>query len=290
LSELIYLPLLAVALGADVAAFYQVVSLVMAESTDEMIMLLVAGLTATAVTLAHFAGHFARDLAAEHGAATKGIVILCVVAWGLLGLAAVVVRAVVAQDTSDGLGPSAFGAGGTGATDQYVAAGLFAALYFASGAVAGIGAFIARNPLRAAYRKARRRYRKAVLRLRKSEPPFERAKHVYELHRTGLRRDAASYRAARLKRLAFAEELKEYSAVLIAAHLQNPSATDGMTEEDWRPMRPRPNAPPGPDDPPPEGSPPDGVPPGDDRQRPVPPASPLPQPVNLSPHNHANGS
>ncbi len=285
LGELLYIPLLAIALGADVAAFYQVVSLVMPDAHDQMIMLLVAGLTATAVMLAHFAGHFARDLLAEHGAATKLGLWICLIAWALLGLAAVVVRAAVAGDSSDGLDVTAVDTGG-GATDQYVAALLFGALYFASGMVAAIGAFVTRNPLRTAFRKAHRRFRKTTLKLRKSEPPFERAKHAFELHRTALRRDEDNYRAAWEQRLAFGEELKRYSAVLIAAHLQSPSATDGMTEPDWR--RRLPDRPPAADDdgpePVPGGKGPSTVPPQ------MPPTSTLSLESGHNARSHANGS
>jgi hypothetical protein len=246
-----------------------------------MVILLVAGLTAMAVMLAHFAGHFARDLAAGHGSVARLVLKLCVGAWALLGIGAVVVRALVDPAEPGPLDASEFNAG-TGTSSPYVAALLFAALYVASGMVAGIGAFVTRNPLRADYRRTRKAYRKTRLKLRKSEPPYERAKHVYELHRTGLRRDEENYDAARQQRLAYAEELKRFSAARIAAHLQSPSATDGMTEEDWRPMNPkRPASPADLDQPPSPPSPPP----------PVPPGTPLlPTQFSRSSHNHADGS
>ncbi|MFY1637652.1 hypothetical protein ACN27F_31000 [Solwaraspora sp. WMMB335] len=233
-AELFYLVPLMIAAGADVVAFYQVVTLLFADLADRLHLMLVAGLTVAAVMLAHFAGRIARDMLAGYGGANRWGLALCVVPWAVLGAAAVAVRLLATVDT--GGGATDFDSGG-GRQEQVAGALLFGALYLASGLVAALGEFFSHNPLRSGYRRALRGHRRAVRKLRSLHPPVERAKHVYEMHRLSVVRDDACYAAERDRRLAFTEELKRYSEILIAAHLNNPSATDGMTQPDWRPLR-----------------------------------------------------
>ena len=56
------------------------------------------------------------------------------------------------------------------------------------------------------------------------------------MHIRSRQREEANYNAARSLHLANADELKRYAAVLVAAHLQHPSATDGMTLPDRVPF------------------------------------------------------
>src|SRR5262249_12483980 len=95
-GETPYLVALLFAGGADAAAFHQVASLVMPMEQDWLIALLVVGLTLVALTLAHFSGRLAREIAAGMGRATWRSVSWCAVPWLLLGLTAIVVRVVVA--------------------------------------------------------------------------------------------------------------------------------------------------------------------------------------------------
>jgi hypothetical protein len=59
---------------------------------------------------------------------------------------------------------------------------------------------------------------------------------VYRQRARSRAREEANWQAAREQRLAHADELKRYAAVLIAAHLQDPSVTDAMTLPDRRPI------------------------------------------------------
>ena len=102
--------------------------------------------------------------------------------------------------------------------------------------VAAFGAYFSRNPLRSGYRQAMRAHSKALGRLSRSQPPYERALQVYRQRARVRAREEANWQAARELRLAQADELKRYAAVLIAAHLQDPSVTDAMTLPDRRPI------------------------------------------------------
>ena len=237
LTEIVYWFALALAAAADIAAFHQVVFLVMREQGDALVWLMVVGLTVIALTLAHFAGRLARDVTAQHGTATGKQVLLCAIPWVALGLAAFAVRLIVA-DSSGGttLDGTIIGGDVGRQARQTSGAVLFLALYVGSGAVAAFGAYFSRNPLRSGYRQAMRAHSKALGRLSRSQPPYERSLQVYRQRARIRAREDANYQAARELRLAQADELKRYAAVLIAAHLQDPSVTDAMTLPDRRPI------------------------------------------------------
>ncbi|WP_212988543.1 hypothetical protein [Actinoplanes auranticolor] len=232
MGDLGYKGALLMAAAADAAAFSAVVSLIMAKHQWWEIWLIVLGLTVIALMLAHFAGRMARDDAAAHGRVRWPVVLVCGIPWLALGAAAVWVRMRNAPSTGDLLDDSA-----SASTDMFSNALLFLVLYIASGMVAGVGEFLTRNPLRSSYRNLMKAYRKAQQKLAKTQPPFERAMFVREIHRASFEEDDEVLLNAKLDRLAFGEELKQYAQITIAAHLQDPSATDGMTEGDWRPMR-----------------------------------------------------
>jgi hypothetical protein len=237
-TEVVYWFALALAAAADIAAFHQVVSLVMRDQGDALVWLMVIGLTVIALTLAHFAGRLARDATARHGTATWKQVYACAIPWTVLGLAAFAVRLLVA-DSSGGTIVDGSVIGGDGESQsvrQISGAALFLALYVGSGAVAAIGEYLNRNPLRAGYRRALRSHSRALARLSRSQPPYELALQVYRQRARIRAREEANWRAARELRLAQADELKRYAAVLIASHLQDPSVTDAMTLPDRRPI------------------------------------------------------
>jgi hypothetical protein len=210
----------------------------MRDQGDVLVWLMVVGLTVIALTLAHFAGRQARDVTAGHGTATWKQVYACAIPWAVLGLAAFAVRLLVA-DSSGGttVDGSVIGGDGVGqSTRQISGAVLFLALYVGSGAVAAFGEYLSRNPLRAGYRRALRSHSRALERLSRSQPPYELALQVYRQRARVRAREEANWQAARELRLAQADELKRYAAVLIAAHLQDPSVTDAMTLPDRRPI------------------------------------------------------
>jgi hypothetical protein len=230
-AELAYWAALAVTAGGDIAVFDQILSIVL-NLEPWLVWVAVAGFTACALTLAHFAGRIARDRSVGYGHAGRRAVWLLVVPWLLLGLTAFAVRMIVAEQST---GTAAVG--GLSARSQNTAsAALFVMLYVASGAVAGVGVYLARNPYRSRYGLAERKHRKALTRLTRSQAPYERAMSVLQIHLRGRRREAENYAAARQLRLAYGDEMKRYTAILVAAHLQDPSATTGITLPDRRPL------------------------------------------------------
>jgi hypothetical protein len=230
---IVYVAALLFAAGADVVAFYQVLSRTLTDLRIALVCLAVAGFTVMSLTLAQFAGRLLRDRAAGYGTPGRWPAWLVLIPWTLLGLAALLARLIIA------LGDLSQPTTNSGADDQgpkaLSAAILFLVLYLASGAVAGFGEYLTRNPLRAKYRAACRDHHRAQRRLARSQPAYERALSVWEQHERTLRAEAADYQAAVDLRQAQGSELKRYAAALIAVHLQDPAATDGMTLPDRSP-------------------------------------------------------
>src|SRR5262249_23661463 len=139
-GEIAYLIALAVTAGADVAAFDQVLSIILHTAGPAITWVAVAGFTAMSLTLAHFAGRRLRDRKAGHGPDSRWAVWLLLVPWALLGLAALVARLIVAQGMASA--PTTAAVAGNPARDTQAGALLFLILYLASGAVAGFGEYL----------------------------------------------------------------------------------------------------------------------------------------------------
>jgi hypothetical protein len=227
-----YVIALAVTAGADFAAFYQALSRILQDLGSSLVAVAVAGFTVMSLALAHFAGQLLRDGKAGHGPDHQRAVGLLLIPWAVLGLSAFMVRLIFARSQAGVYTPAGFI---SPSTQQLTSAFLFLSLYLASGAVAGFGEYLTRNPYRAHYRSALRSYHRSLRRLSRSQPPYERALSVWQLQAREYQAQEGSRAAAAELQSANADELKRYAAVLIAAHLQDPSATDGMTIEDRRP-------------------------------------------------------
>ena len=124
-GELIYVLALAVAAGADLAAFHQIVAIVLSTEQQWLVWLMVAGFTACALTLAHFAGRVARDIVAGYGPANaRRQFWWLAVPWVLLGLVAFIVRLIGVKATAS------YGIGSTSADSARIAAAfMFLVLY-----------------------------------------------------------------------------------------------------------------------------------------------------------------
>lgn len=230
-GEIVNVVALLLIAGADVALFYDLMSIIMRDSPSEVIIwLAVAGFTVASLAVAHAFGRLLRDRVARYRAVSGWALWALFGVWLVLGGSAYVVRYLDAQALAALPGSS---------TAQYSAkiggAVLFLVLYVASGAVAALGVYFSRNPFRTQYRTAFRAYQRALRRLDHSRPAYERSVAVLRVHTNGRRREAANHEAAQRLRTAFAGERKQYSGVVIAAHLQDPSATDGMTLPDRKP-------------------------------------------------------
>lgn len=260
-SAYLYAIALVLAAGADIGAFVQVVALVLPQE-DWVIWLVVVGLTAVVLFIAHMVGVMLREAKAGHrsGHGLAGRLgnwlgprfgaFVCTVIWLALGLMAFWVRLTVPLPGTEQLGAGGIGSGGTGSggigsgptssgttasghTAQ--AAAIFLGLYLATGLVAAVGAYFTHNPYRGRYAAAIRAYRKASEGAAASAYQLSRASAVY-LHQQA-EIDAAKQILARAQdqNRAITEQLKQSVRIEIAGEAKDPAVTDAIFEPDHEP-------------------------------------------------------
>jgi hypothetical protein len=245
-----YLHLLALVLaaGADIGAFVQVVELVLTTQSDWAIYLVVAGLTAVVLYIAHMTGVMLRDARAKAAVtnrwrlqtwlARRVAAGICVVAWGVLGYLAWWVRTTVPLSEIGQVSGGAIGTGGTTTTqDPYThqSAFLFLGLYIATGIVAAGGAYFTHNPYRGRYVAALRGYRKAAERAAATANQLGRAEASYQRQVTGLRNADHVLKEAQALDRAFTEQLKQSARLQIASMAKDPAVTDAIFDKDHDP-------------------------------------------------------
>lgn len=265
---------LLLAAGADLGAFVQVVELVLPDQ-DWLDWLVVSGLTAVALYIAHMIGVMLREArAAQPGdGGIAGLsggwlgrrfgTFVCAVVWLALGLMAFWVRLTVPLPGtvqigggggigSGGIGSGGIGSGGSGigsggigggsATSGTTAnshtlqsAALFLSLYLATGLVAAVGAYFAHNPYRGRYAAAIRAYRKASERAAASAYQLGQAVAAYEHQRAEIEASQQVLAEATSQDKAFTERLKQSVRIEIAGLARDPAVTDAIFEPDHKP-------------------------------------------------------
>jgi hypothetical protein len=258
---------LLLAAGADVGAFVQIVELVLPQQ-DWVIWLVVSGLTAVVLYIAHMVGLMVRESKAARGSVSgltgrlrrRLAMVVCTVVWLALGLMAFWVRLTVApvetvQLGSGGIGSGGIGSGGIGAglapggstphghTEQ--AAAIFLGLYVATGIVAAVGAYFTHNPYRGRYAAAIRAYEKAGERVAASAYQLAAAFGVYERQQQEIQAARNMLSGALQRNRSFAEQLKQSVRVEIAGLARDPAVTDAIFGPDQKPYRPGPEGPSG---------------------------------------------
>jgi hypothetical protein len=241
----VYLAALIVAAAADIAAFYQVIQLVLGNLSNALVIVLVVGFTGTALSMAHFIGTMLRNWVAGAKWIRLFMIVVVTVIWVALGALAFWVRLrsnAGSSGTSLNLSVTGSG-GGTGSVSTQgtvSGAAMFAGLYAATGIIALVGAYLTHNPMHAAFsrsvsdhRAAARRHASSARRLRMAEARREFFEN--QLTAAALVRDEAE-RA----RHALAAELKQRARLEIANHLRDASATDAFLRPDERPYQYRP--------------------------------------------------
>ncbi|MEU1604883.1 hypothetical protein [Micromonospora matsumotoense] len=224
---------LVLAAGADVAAFYNALS---GGLNDQpyLLYMLVAGFTAVALLLAHGCGRIYRDLDQRAPGARSLALYVCLAGWALLGIAAFVSRLLLADEDS-GATFGGSGGGGEGSRTAQMLALLFLALYFGTGAAAAVIAYWNHNsPAHAYHRSSRRLARARKLAERRVEAHEKLVSQHRQRYHEWARTEAA-HAAARAKRLALAEELKQLARQRMAAAGQDPATTDGLFAPDRYP-------------------------------------------------------
>ncbi len=277
-----YLHVLALLLaaGADLGAFVQVVELVLPDQ-DWLDWLVVAGLTAVVLYMAHMIGVMLREARAAQPS-DGGIpgriggwlgrrfgTFVCLVVWLALGLMAFWVRLTVPLPGTEqlgggggiggggigsggvGSGGSAIGSGGIGggsaasgtATSSHTlqSAALFLSLYLATGLVAAVGAYFAHNPYRGRYAAAIRAYRKASERAAASAYQLGQAVAACEHQRAEIEASQQVLAEATSQDKAFTERLKQSVRIEIASLARDPAVTDAIFEPDHKPYWPDPD-------------------------------------------------
>lgn len=238
LGVFLHLLALVLAAAADLGAFAQVVQLVMANQPALVSYLVVGGLTATVLYLAHSVGIMVRDRVAEQGAARKTWVLLATFGWAAIGAVACWIRLLVTDDdvqassialSSDPTAPAAAD------PTPLPAAILFLALFIGSGLVAAIGAYVTHNPLAGEYRVAWTRYRSAAARAGETAGVRTAVERRLRHLRRALGKARRLRDRERGRRRHFAEELKQHARLLMANHVQDPAFSDALFDPDRLP-------------------------------------------------------
>jgi hypothetical protein len=252
-STYLHLLALALAAGADIGAFVQVVELVLTTQSGATIYLVVAGLTAVVLYIAHMTGAMLRDARAKPaGTGGRGARLqtwlgrrvaaaICLLAWGALGFLAWWVRTTVPLSATGQFSTGTIGAGGSTSTQDphtHQAAFLFLGLYIATGIVAAVGAYFTHNPYRGRYVAALRGYRKAAERAAASANQFGRAEASYQRQLTELQNADHVLEGAQALDLAFTEQLKQSVRLQIASMARDPAVTDAIFDKDHNPYWP----------------------------------------------------
>jgi hypothetical protein len=236
LNGLVYYAVLTVAAGIDIATFYQVLALVMRNVPDEIVWLGVVGFTVTALALAHTIGVRIRDRVDNGGRALgSSSAWMLFIVWLFVGITAFVVRLTAAPPQLSGGTtiieegqPVTFGLSPT--DDPLLAALLFLALYFATGAVAGVAGYLRHNTAAKQYAatlKARSEVAK-VAAVSAADLALAR-QTLYALQEERRRREDGWVKAQE-EWAAIARRLKQEARLRLASHAQNPSVTDAYFE------------------------------------------------------------
>ncbi|WP_431886650.1 hypothetical protein [Micromonospora wenchangensis] len=221
---------LVLAAGADVAAFYNSLSDGLDEATY-LLYMLVAGFTAVALLLAHACGRIYRDLDQRAPGARRLTLYVCLAGWALLGIAAFVSRLLLADaDRASGLGASVDYE--QEALKAQVLAILFLALYIGTGTAAAVVAYWNHNSPAHAYHRSNRRLAWARWFAKRRVGAHEKILSQHRQRYNEWARAEAAHAAARAKRLALAEELKQLARQRMAAAGQDPATTDGLFAPD----------------------------------------------------------
>ncbi|MDX3455457.1 hypothetical protein PV396_26570 [Streptomyces sp. ME02-8801-2C] len=240
--------LLLVAAVADAAAFYQVVALLMSQQQSWTVWLLVAGFTVLSLGLTHIIGMTARRFVERHLPPAGLLAAITTLLWLFMGAGCFYVR--VTHMSTGEAGGDSFDTPVADSSAQSVAAGhdvggalLFLGLFLAGGLIAGATSYLSHNPVAESYARALRGHAEARGEVERLAPRQVRATHRYEQELAERERDRRRWESATAERLAWAEELKHYARHLMAAHLGDPAATDGLTDSGARLVKPSPAGP-----------------------------------------------
>lgn len=245
---------LLLAAGADIGAFTQTVELVLPQA-DWVVWIVVSGLTAVVLYIAHMIGVMLREANAAsksaEGHTDKGTarlwrgsaILACAATWLAVGVLAFWVRYTVPLVGTVQLGGGAIGSGGigsggavgsgatSGATEggkPLQAAAIFFGLYLATGIVAIVGGYYTHNPYRGRYAAALRAYRKAGGQMSTSIQQFGMAFAAHQRQQAEIDAAEQILASAKNQNKEFTDQLKQVARIEIAALIKDPAVTDAF--------------------------------------------------------------
>jgi hypothetical protein len=244
-SGRIYLLALLVAAAADIAAFYQVIQLVLGDLSTAWVIVLVIGFTGTALATAHFIGIMLRDRRAGAKWIQDFLIVIVAAVWLALGALAFWVRLRSNTGSSgSSVSLSVTGSAGTTASTNVQGtvpgAAMFAGLYAATGIIALVGGYLNHNPLFGAFMRAKREHRAASDRHAASAGRLKMAEAERGFYEDQITAAERVRDEAIQARLALAAELKQLARLELAKRLRDTSATDMFLQGDARPYTYRP--------------------------------------------------
>jgi len=234
---------LLLAAGADVGAFTQTVQLVLPQA-DWVALLVVFGLTAVVLYIAHMVGVMLREASAARDSAGnrrrlgRGLTaFVCTLVWLGVGVLAFWVRYTVPLPVAPQVGGcGVIGSGSTGGCSPsgaghghaLQAAAIFLGLYLATGIVAAVGAYVTHNPYRGGYVTAIRAYRRASERASASIHQVGLALAAHQRQQAEIEAAKEILAQAKDQNNAFTDQLKQEALIEIASLLKDPAVTDAF--------------------------------------------------------------
>jgi hypothetical protein len=248
-STFVHVVTLVLAAGADIGAFTLTVQLVLPES-GWVVLLVVFGLTAVVLYIAHMVGVMLREARAAGrssadrprrpgGRLGRGLAAFgCALIWLGVGGLAFWVRYTVPLPVPPQVGGcgGVIGSGsGSGCSVSEAATGhplqaaaIFLGLYLATGVVAAVGAYVTHNPYRGGYVSALRTYRKASERAAASVHGFGLARAACLRQQAEIDESDQILAMAQAQNEAFTAQLKQLALIEIASMLKDPAVTDAF--------------------------------------------------------------
>ena len=231
-GDIVHYGVLLLAGMADLVAFYQVLALVLG-TIPELLYVAVVAVTVIALAVMHKGGTTLREIRRRTASGRYWVATLCILSWVALGSGAYWLRLKVRDDTGASTSLLNFGGVVLGEEDTTVQtkALVFLVIYVTTGILALIGAYLAHNPLRTEYRRARRLYHKRDSQLQQAEAVLHFAREQKALLDQRIKSEPDVRQQALDHRRALACALKAYARTEVAKRLDNPAEVEDLLSQ-----------------------------------------------------------
>ena len=252
-STYLHALVLLLAAGADIGAFTQTVELVLPQA-DWVVWIVVSGLTAVVLYIAHMIGVMLREANAASKSAggharritdrvgRGSAMLVCTAMWLAVGLARFLgaVHRAASRDSATGWRRDRVRWDRLGRRSRrratsdreggkpLQAAAIFFGLYLATGIVAIVGGYFTHNPYRGRYAVALRAYRKASEQVSASIQQFGLAFAAYQRQQAEIDAAEQILASAKKQNKEFTDQLKQVARIEIATLVKDPAVTDAF--------------------------------------------------------------